>query len=918
MNFDRVRLSNFKPYGDADLRLREGVTVIHGLNGSGKSSLLEACFFALYGSKALDGTLDDVITNGEAESSVDLWFTHDGGSYHIERRLKDYGDRIDHQCTLEATDGSDITRDGARAVREFITELLRMDAEAFVNCAYVRQGEVNKLINASPRERQDTIDDLLQLGKLEEYRERAGDARLGVEDVRNAKQAVLTEKDTQIEQKEAKDLHDRLNELTAKRSAVADKIDHYEQQREQAKETRAEAESVLETYEEKQATLESIEAEIAEIEESIRTTERERETHREAITEAREEISEIEAEIDAQLDAADLAAATTDAIEQRRAALDEREAAVRETLDDSRVNAEGYRNQATNLTQKADDLDARAEEVAAEAEELAEAAEAAETKAAEHESAIAELREERTALRERFEDVNTNSEAAAGDAASPAESGVTLDDDVDPESVADQHETLREQRAAVRERIAGLDAKLKNAQERVEEAEALLAAGKCPECGQPVEDAPHATGIDEARERVTELETAIETAREREAALDRQIETLAALVTAADRIEEIDAAIETHETRRDERREAAQTEREEAEAKREEAEAKREEATEVRTVAAEKREEATTAAEEVKELEATIESITETKAAVEAVETKLEAIDSATDRIERHRETRERLTEVNDERRDRLSDKRDRRDELAAAVDDEAVANANQQKADAESYLEQVTSEIESLNETRTELEEAIGGVRGEIDQLETLREERTELAATVAALDELHEETRELEGMYGELRAELRQRNVTELERTLNETFDLVYGNDAYSHIELDGEYVLTVYQKDGESLDPEQLSGGERALFNLSLRCAIYRLLSEGIEGAAPTPPLILDEPTVFLDSGHVSRLVRLIEEMRGFGVRQILIVSHDDELVGAADDLVTVEKEPRSNRSTVHREDAAEIERTSLADD
>ncbi|TKX77157.1 chromosome segregation protein, partial [Halorubrum sp. SD626R] len=183
MNFDRVRLSNFKPYGDADLRLTEGVTVIHGLNGSGKSSLLEACFFALYGSTALDGTLDDVITNGEEETEVELWFTHDGASYRVERRLKAYDGRIDHQCTLEATDGSDVTRDGARAVREFVTELLRMDAEAFVNCAYVRQGEVNKLINATPRERQDTIDDLLQLGKLEEYRERAGDARLGDEAV---------------------------------------------------------------------------------------------------------------------------------------------------------------------------------------------------------------------------------------------------------------------------------------------------------------------------------------------------------------------------------------------------------------------------------------------------------------------------------------------------------------------------------------------------------------------------------------------------------------------------------------------------------------------------------------------------------------------------------------------------------------
>jgi len=208
--------------------------------------------------------------------------------------------------------------------------------------------------------------------------------------------------------------------------------------------------------------------------------------------------------------------------------------------------------------------------------------------------------------------------------------------------------------------------------------------------------------------------------------------------------------------------------------------------------------------------------------------------------------------------------------------------------------------------------------VNGEIEALAELREEREALAETVAALDSLHEETSELEAMYGDLRAELRQRNVQELERTLNETFELVYGNDAYSHIELDGEYALTVYQKDGEALDPEQLSGGERALFNLSLRCAIYRLLAEGIEGATPTPPLILDEPTVFLDAGHVSRLVTLVEEMRGFGVAQIVIVSHDDELVGAADELVTVEKNPRTNRSTVVREDATGLDTASIADD
>jgi exonuclease SbcC len=72
------------------------------------------------------------------------------------------------------------------------------------------------------------------------------------------------------------------------------------------------------------------------------------------------------------------------------------------------------------------------------------------------------------------------------------------------------------------------------------------------------------------------------------------------------------------------------------------------------------------------------------------------------------------------------------------------------------------------------------------------------------------------------------------------------------------------------------------------------------------------------VFLDSGHVSRLVDLVEEMRSLGVTQILIVSHDETLVGAADDLVTVEKDPTSNRSSVRRRDDAALAAAELGAD
>ena len=57
-----------------------------------------------------------------------------------------------------------------------VCDILNMNEEAYANCAYIRQGEVDALINAKPKDRQKMIDDLLSLGKLEEYRERAAES----------------------------------------------------------------------------------------------------------------------------------------------------------------------------------------------------------------------------------------------------------------------------------------------------------------------------------------------------------------------------------------------------------------------------------------------------------------------------------------------------------------------------------------------------------------------------------------------------------------------------------------------------------------------------------------------------------------------------------------------------------------------
>jgi exonuclease SbcC len=233
----------------------------------------------------------------------------------------------------------------------------------------------------------------------------------------------------------------------------------------------------------------------------------------------------------------------------------------------------------------------------------------------------------------------------------------------------------------------------------------------------------------------------------------------------------------------------------------------------------------------------------------------------------------------------------------------------------------------EILEDNRRKLEIAYNGLSGEIDailrqkeealvergQIETALSRQKELKARLKVfsnkkcyLDGVYKEAEQLEDMYLRLRADLRARNTVALDRLLNEIFAFMYTNNAYSRIQLDSDYELTVYEKDGTSLEPKLLSGGERAIFNLVLRCAIYRLLSKGLDGGTynnEMPPLILDEPTVFLDRGHVHQLIKLIDLMRETGAGQIIIVSHDETLIDSADNVFDVEKDPTTNISTIH---------------
>lgn len=877
MRFEQLTLENVRCFEDATIELDRGVTVVHGPNGSGKTTLLEAAFFALYGAQALDETLDQFMTSGATETEVRLSFVHDGTSYSVYRRLRRRDDRATTaECTLE-TGTETIT--GARAVEERISAMLRMDADAFVNCAYVRQGEINKLIHASPTTRQDIIDGLLQLGVLETYRERASAARLAVEDHLGELTGELAGLTDRIEAKEAKNLPARLNDLQTEQADVESDIERLETQLEAARTRRDEATDLLETFTEKQRRRDELAERIDDLEETIAETETERDELRERLRELRGHRESLEATRDQLRSAAGLETVTDTAVQS---ALDDARTE-RDALGEDRSEAalarQRHRDAAETAADRAAELAATADDRRAEAESLAEDIDAMEATIDNKAAALDELIDERTAKRDRFEAVDFGVGGAA-DALATVEAELTT----------------------VTEDLRDMRGQLEAVTDRVERGEALLAEDRCPECGQSLEGAPRHDALVDDREKRDELTTTVAALEQRREELETRRDRLEEYRDLERDIDHLTERIDTMRTLLEDRKATVADTRRRREELQSEADRLESEAEEAREEAAAKREAAAAVDETLDTID---ESITAVEDRIETLTSLRETHQEYTtvgEEIEQVRERRSLLAEQNDERRQTLADLRTEYAELEEALDRDRIETARAEKARAEAYIEDHEPTLEEYRNRRDELQGQIGRVQAELDELDALRDQRATLQTRNERLEQYHEETASLETLYDELKTNLRLRNVQLLDDLLNETFDLIYYDKAYDRIELSEDYELTVYQRDGTSLDPEQLSGGERALFNLSLRSAIYRLLAEGIEGSAPMPPLILDEPTVFLDSEHVAQLVELIEAMRTLGVEQILVVSHDDELIDAAETLITVQKDATTNRSQV----------------
>ncbi|MFJ3779646.1 AAA family ATPase [Streptomyces sp. NPDC090075] len=154
---------------------------ILGNTGVGKSTILEAIIFALYGTCSWSKdpkAAYELIGKGCPSMDVAFEFSANGREWSVRRTL--HADRKQGpQALLKqlAEDSTDMQVDGKAAVTQAVTRIIGLDWDGFVSTVLLRQGKFDTLLKAPSAIRADILRHIFGINELERVRKRAG-ARL--------------------------------------------------------------------------------------------------------------------------------------------------------------------------------------------------------------------------------------------------------------------------------------------------------------------------------------------------------------------------------------------------------------------------------------------------------------------------------------------------------------------------------------------------------------------------------------------------------------------------------------------------------------------------------------------------------------------------------------------------------------------
>lgn len=187
----RLEMSAFGPYAgreviDFEKLGTEGLYLITGDTGAGKTTIFDAIRFALYGLASGENREKSMLRSQyalpETETYVILEFLCNGDTYTVKRNpeymhlsKRGGGRMVKKTANAELTypDGDVKTRE--REVTKSIEELLGIDKDQFARISMIAQGDFLKLLLAETRERKNILSKIFHTGNYQKLEERLKD-----------------------------------------------------------------------------------------------------------------------------------------------------------------------------------------------------------------------------------------------------------------------------------------------------------------------------------------------------------------------------------------------------------------------------------------------------------------------------------------------------------------------------------------------------------------------------------------------------------------------------------------------------------------------------------------------------------------------------------------------------------------------
>ncbi len=233
--------------------------VIQGRTGAGKTSLIDAITFALYGKVPRYGNQDAkklILSRGEKELKVSLEFSVRGKKYRVDRYY-----RVSPEDTIvRVYEGEKRLNLKAREVEKWVQKISGIDYKTFTKVILLPQGEFDRFLKESS-ERKNILINLLGLEELEKIRELAGETYRSLEGRREAlKQEWQTLKNVNENTKE--ELRSSLEKLKEKIEALSEELKTLEEELRKSQEK----EELKKEIEKLEREIKELEAEKEEIE----------------------------------------------------------------------------------------------------------------------------------------------------------------------------------------------------------------------------------------------------------------------------------------------------------------------------------------------------------------------------------------------------------------------------------------------------------------------------------------------------------------------------------------------------------------------------------------------------------------------------------------------------------------------------